>query len=199
MPSAAQLTVDHEPVAADRLGLSTVGGVLNHLDLHKRFVTQMLIDGKAPVLDGDFERVRTTPLAGKTVYVETTGIADVALDVIDDASQLLGESRLTLDDAIKADDAAAMLRLLGTCFGLWAEVDEANRRLCEVLRIDPARVTHEGRSLADVTQTLAGQLTTLRRSLGDVPTARRMVAHELPPTIDAWRGCLDAMRGVVGE
>ena len=45
------VTVDREPLPADRLGLKTVGQVLKHLRNRSRIVVHVLIDGKEPALD----------------------------------------------------------------------------------------------------------------------------------------------------
>ena len=45
------VTVDSEPLAADALGLQTVGQVLNHLQRRERLVVHILIDGQEPDLD----------------------------------------------------------------------------------------------------------------------------------------------------
>jgi hypothetical protein len=44
------VTVDHQPLATETLGLKTVGQVLAHLQRQDRLVVHVLIDGQEPNL-----------------------------------------------------------------------------------------------------------------------------------------------------
>ena len=44
------VTIDHELLDVDQMGLSTVGQVLSHLHRDNRLVTNLLIDGESPDL-----------------------------------------------------------------------------------------------------------------------------------------------------
>lgn len=64
------VTVDHESLAAESLGLTTIGHVLSHLQRDNRLVINLLIDGQKPDL-GRLGQIRAAPLDGHTLFIET--------------------------------------------------------------------------------------------------------------------------------
>ena len=48
MKGGMSVTVDHQPLQAEKLGLRTVGQVLAHLQKDNRLVVHVLIDGQEP-------------------------------------------------------------------------------------------------------------------------------------------------------
>ena len=94
------VTVDDQPMQAEKLGLSTVGQLLAHLQGQNRLVVHVLIDGHEP----DFDRlaqVRQSPLSGHTVYIETAEPRQMALDVLDQVEKQLDESDRLRRDAVE--------------------------------------------------------------------------------------------------
>src|SRR6266404_491585 len=85
------VTVDHEPLPAETLGLKTVGHVLSHLRRVNRLVTNILIDGHAPDLNG-LVAVRKSPLIGHTIFIETAEPREMALNVLEDVEEQLDET-----------------------------------------------------------------------------------------------------------
>src|SRR3954465_11230817 len=63
------VTVDHEPLEIQELGLMTVGQVLSHVQRENRLVVNLLIDGEEPDLD-TLGTVKRSPLAGHTLFIE---------------------------------------------------------------------------------------------------------------------------------
>src|SRR5205809_7525951 len=98
------VTVDDQLLPADRLGLKTVGQVLQHLRRHdnKRVVVHVLIDGKEP----DLHRLKTVkrfPVATHSIFIETAdprAMADEVLQTVDaelsEADRHVGESAALL-------------------------------------------------------------------------------------------------------
>src|SRR5439155_20413620 len=75
------VTVDHQPLAAESLGLRTVGQVLSHLTKGNRLVVQVLIDGQEPDL-AHLGSVRRETIAGHELFIETAGAREVATDAL---------------------------------------------------------------------------------------------------------------------
>src|SRR6185436_18719089 len=98
------VTVDDRELAAESLGLKTVGQVLSHLKKKQnRLVVHVKIDGEEP----DLKRIKTIkkyPLAGHTILIETADPRDMARQFLDEV-----DAQLTEADRLKSESA----RLLG--------------------------------------------------------------------------------------
>ena len=172
-----ELLIDHEPVAAGTLGAETLGAVLDRVGRGESLVTRVLIDGRAPDLDGPgLAAARATPLAGRCVYVETAHVAEAAADAALDAADALADTL-----PVPTDPAG-----LAGVFATWADAERATRQVLAATRLDPRRIAHGGRTLADVLDALAGQL---RRVRGDLSAA---AGPDFAGTVADWRGCLHA-------
>jgi hypothetical protein len=75
------VTVDDQPLAAEELGLETIGQLLAHLQKANRLITHVLIDGEEPDL-GKLAALKAAPLRGHTLYIETTEPKVMALEVL---------------------------------------------------------------------------------------------------------------------
>src|SRR6185437_9967500 len=75
------VTVDREPLPADRLGLKTVGQVLKHLRNRSRIVVQVLIDGKEPNIDR-LGSIKKALVAQHTVFIKTADPRQLAKSVL---------------------------------------------------------------------------------------------------------------------
>src|SRR5580698_650697 len=85
------VTVDHQPLAAEELGLKTVGQLFAHLQKDKRLVVNVLIDGLAPE-PGFLATVRNTPLTSHTLFIETADSRELAIDALTTVEEQLGEA-----------------------------------------------------------------------------------------------------------
>src|SRR5687768_13030329 len=97
------VTVDQQPLPADRLGLKTVGQVLKHLRRDNRLVVHVLIDGKEPDLQR-LKAIQRTPIANHTVFIETADPRTMAGQVLDEVESQLGEA-----DRLKNESARLLL------------------------------------------------------------------------------------------
>ena len=84
------VTIDHETLSTDDLGLTTIGQVLTHVHTRNRLVINLLIDGEEPDLDRMAD-VKRAPLNGHTLFIETAEPREMALDVIGEVERQLDE------------------------------------------------------------------------------------------------------------
>ena len=121
------VTVDHEDLAAESLGLTTIGHVLSHLQRDNRLVINLLIDGQKPDL-GKLGQIRSSPLNGHTLFIETAEPREIALDVLAEVDAQLEDGDRLKDEAVdllqQNNPAAAMERLSG-CFTIWNAARES--------------------------------------------------------------------------
>src|SRR6476620_8797328 len=93
------VTVDHQPLQAENLGLTTVGQVLAHLQRQDRLVVNVLIDGQEPDLN-QLGSIKQSAINGRTVFIETAEPREMALDVLDEVEQQLNEADRLKSDAV---------------------------------------------------------------------------------------------------
>ena len=93
------VTVDQEPLAAEAMGLQTVGQVLSHLQRENRLVVNLVIDGQQPDLS-QIGGIRKSLVMGRTLYIETANPSEMVMDVLADVQE-----HLTDAEKFKADAA----------------------------------------------------------------------------------------------
>ena len=103
------VTVDHERLQVDQLGLRTVGQVLSHLQRDNRLVVNLLIDGQEPDLDC-LGQVKQSPLNGHTLFIETAEPRDMALEVVDEIENQFAEADRLRGKPSSCSSATARLR-----------------------------------------------------------------------------------------
>jgi hypothetical protein len=198
------VTVDHEPLQAEALGLRTVGQVLSHVQRdHGRLVVHLLIDGREPDLDA-IGQVRQAPLAGHTLSIETAEPRRVALDVLDGVEVQLREAdRLKAEacDLLARNDVSRAMEKLSGCFSTWQVAQESVLKTAQLLRIDLSALEVNGRPLDVVVAEFTGQLREIRAALEcrDFVLLSDVLTYEMTETTRNWRLALGAIRGVVGE
>ena len=195
------VTIDHEMLATDDLGLKTVGHVLSHVHTRNRLVVNLLVDGQEPDLDrmGEVKRV---PLSGHTLFIETAEPRAMALEVLAEVEDQLAEAdRLKGEavDLLHRNAAVRAMERLSGCFSTWQHAQESLSKTAQLLRIDLRRVTVGGRPLADVMTDFAAQLREVRQAMEsrDFVTLADVLTYEMTETSRHWHEAIDAMRGVV--
>jgi hypothetical protein len=195
------VTIDHETLAADHLGLKTIGHVLSHVHTRKRLVVNLLIDGEEPDLDrmSDVKRVL---LNGHTLFIETAeprAMAMAALDEVEDqlseADRLKGEAV----DLLQRNAAVRAMERLSGCFSTWQSAQESLLKTAQLLRIDLTRVVVCGSSLAEVVGNFVAQLREVKRAMEDrdFVTLADVLTYEMTETGQQWREAIAAMRSVI--
>jgi hypothetical protein len=196
------VTVDHERLEVEALGLRTVGQVLSHLQRDNRLVVNLLIDGREP----DFARlpqVRQSPLNGHTLFIETAEPKEMALEVIDEVESQLREADRLKGEAVellqRSGGAVKAMEKLSGCFSTWHSAQESVVKVARLLRIDLDAVRVADQSLSALIAEFSGQLRQVRQALEsrDFVTLADVLAYEMTQTSTQWRDALGAVRHVI--
>jgi phosphohistidine phosphatase SixA len=195
------VTIDSQTLAAEQLGLTTVGDVLGHVRAQNRLVTHVLIDGHQPDLGG-MTALRQRPLLGHTVYIETAEPRRIATDVIDELGVQMDEAertRVSVVDHLAAGDTSLALGKLSGCFTVWHAGQQAVEQVAQLLRIDLARISAGDATLVSVLDRFTQQLRTVRTSLEerDYVVLSDTLEYEIAPTLRQWREALAEIRTIV--
>jgi hypothetical protein len=196
------VTIDHETLLTNDLGLTTIGQVLSHVHTRNRLVVNLLIDGEEPDLDrmGDVKRA---PLIGHTLFIETAEPRQMALEVLSEVEQQLDEAdRLKSEavDLLQRNAAVRAMERLSGCFSTWHHAQESLLKIAQLLRIDLTRITVAGQTLAEVVTAFISQLREVKLAMEgrDFVTLADVLTYEMTQTSRQWREAIGAMRGVVG-
>ena len=195
------VTIDHEQLSADDLGYKTIGHVLSHVHTRNRLVVNMLIDGEEPDLEhmGDVKR---SPLNGHTLFIETAEPRQMAMEVLEEVDQQLDEAdRLKGEavDLLQRNAAVRAMERLSGCFSTWQHAQESLAKTAQLLRIDLARISVDGRSLNTVVGEFSEQLKLIKSCLEDrdYVTLCDILTYETTATSQSWRAALKAMTSVI--
>ena len=192
------VTVDDEPLAAETLGLATVGQVLTHLRARNRLVVHVMIDGREPDF-AQMESLRAQPVGERTVYIETVEPQRIAAEVFEQVERSLDEAdalREPIVESIRAGDPVTAMKKLGTCFTTWGHAQSSIEQVAKLLRIDLDRIDVDQTTLAAWLATFAGQLNEIRGALEnrDYPLLADLLTYETQDANDQWRAAIDAIR-----
>ncbi|HXE52210.1 MAG TPA: hypothetical protein VN541_04310 [Tepidisphaeraceae bacterium] len=195
------VTVDDSPLAAEELGLSTVGEVLAHLQRDNRLVTSLLIDGRQPDLN-HIGFVRQSTLAGHTVYIETAEPREMAIEVLAAVEQQLSQNDAFRNEAIEQlqrNQPNKALEKLGGCFAIWQAAQEAVVKVSQLLRLDLEQIRVHGRPLQTLLSEFATQLRSIKTALEsrDFVTLSDILTYEATETSRDWRDALRALRNAI--
>lgn len=197
------VTIDHQPLAAEDLGLKTVGELLAHVQKDRRLVVHILIDGQAPA-PGQFAALRNTQIAGHTIYVETADPRQLALEVFDGVSAQLDEAeqaRRRACDLLARNQPSSALEQLSICLRAWQHAQEAIGKTAALLRIPLENVRVDDGPLSAALESFAAHLKQIRAALEqrDYVMLNDVLAYETEAVADRWRRCIAAMTAVVNS
>ena len=197
------VTVDQEPLAAEELGLATVGEVLAHLQRDDRLVVNLLIDGQRPDLSG-MSQIRKSLVLGRTLFIETARPKQVALDVMDEVETQLrnaDEFKSEAADLLQRNQVAKAMEKLGVCFTTWQVAQESVVKTGQLLRIDLGTLVVEGQSLMEIMSEFTGQLRQIKETLvdRDFVLLSDILLYETTESSRKWGAVLEAMRAVIGK
>jgi hypothetical protein len=197
------VTVDQEPLAAEELGLQTVGEVLAHLQRDDRLVVNLLIDGKRPDLSG-MSQIRKSSVLGRTLFIETARPKEMALEVMDEVEkQLLNADGFKSDaaDLLQRNQVTKAMEKLGVCFTTWQAAQESVVKMGQLLRIDLGSLVVEGQSLAEIMSEFTAQLRQIKETLvdRDFVLLSDILLYETTESSRKWGAVLEAMRAVIGN
>jgi len=195
------VTVDREQLAAEQLGLHTLGQVLTHVQRDNRLVVNLLIDGLEPDLS-KVDGLRKAALLGHTVYIETVEPRQMAMDVLFEVEQQLQEADRLKSEAVdllaRNNPMGAMQRLSG-CFSTWQHAQESVRKTAQLLRVDLAAIRVEESSLSEFLAEFVSQLREIRSSLEmrDFVTLSDTLTYQMSRSTARWIAALEAVRSTI--
>jgi hypothetical protein len=196
------VTVDRQPLAAEEMGLQTLGQLIAHLQKDNRLVVHVLVDGEEPDLS-QMGSVRKIALNQHTLFVETADPCQLAIQALteveaqlDEADRLRGEAS---DLIVQSQHQKAMEKLSG-CFSTWQHAQESVLKTAQLLRLDLEAVQSGGQPLTETVRQFAEQLREIKSALEnrDFVLLNDILTYEAVQTTARWRGAVAAMRIAVG-
>jgi hypothetical protein len=195
------VTVDDRPLAAENLGLKTVGQVLSHLKRDNRLIVHVLIDGKEPDLRR-FRTIKKYPLSAHTVFIETADPKQMARQFLDEV-----EAQLTEAERLKSESSkllgrkqfAPAMEKLGGCFKTWQHAQDSLLKTAQLLRVDPESIKVHGRALTDLIADFTGHVRQIRAALEgrDFATLSDLLADKMSRVVQQWRDAIRCFRGAI--
>jgi hypothetical protein len=195
------VTIDHEALPVESLGLKTVGQVLAHVARDNRLVVNLLIDGAEPDLR-EMSRVRSAPLTNHTVFIETAEPREMADEVLTEVESQLSEADAASAEAVtllQQNQTAQAMQKLSGCFTIWHHAQESIDKVAQLIRLDLDLVKVGAQTLADVLREFGDQLRQVRGSLEnrDYVTLGDVLTYETPATLAKWRQAIGSIRRAV--
>jgi hypothetical protein len=196
------VTVDHQPLEADQLGLKTIGQVLAHIQKARRLVVHVLLDGEEPDLNRLAE-LKAAPLLGHTLFIETTEPSRMAFDVLTQVEAQLAEADRLTADAVNLlrdnQNLKAMEKLRG-CFSTWQHAQESVLMVAQLLRVDLSRIQVDGRPFVAVLGEFAQQLKLIKSALEnrDFVSLVDTLVYEVSESSTNWRAAIRTIKSVIG-
>jgi hypothetical protein len=192
------VTVDHQPLHTQTLGLRTVGQLLAHLQTDHRLVVHMLIDGREPDLK-QIGTVRRQNIDDHTLFIETANPRQLAIDALSSVSEQLTEAdrlRSEASDLLQLGTPSKALEKLGGCFSTWQHAQESVLQTAQLLRIDLSTLLVDQISLTDLLAEFTTQLRDIKRALEhrDFVGLNDILRYEATRTSEQWRAALRALR-----
>ena len=193
--------IDREPLAVRELGLQTVGQVLAHVARDNRLVVQVLIDGQEPDIE-QIGSVRSTPIDGRTIFIETANSGELAKSVLDEVvSQLTAaeRSKQQAADLLQQNQTSKALCELGVCIRTWQHAQQCIEKVLELLRVDPGNVIVAKVPLAQCLENFSFQLRQIKSSLEqrDFVSLGDTLQYETSDTTQSWLSCIEAVRRLI--
>jgi hypothetical protein len=195
------VTVDRQPLEAERMGLQTLGQLLAHLQKENRLVVHVLVDGQEPDLT-QMPTVRKIPLDRHTLFIETADPRDLALQALAEVeSQLDDADRLRAEagDLILAGQHQQAMGKLSGCFATWQSAPESVLKTAQLLRVDLNELRIDGQPLTAGVTLFAEQLRHIKDALEgrDFVRLNDILTYEAPETTAHWRAAINALRGTI--
>jgi len=195
------VTVDHQPLETEALGLRTVGQVLAHLQREHRLVVHVLIDGREPDPQS-FGAVRRSSIAGHTLFIETADPRQLATEALTDVEEELNEAdrlRAEATDLLGRNLNVKAMEKLSGCFSTWQAAQESVLKTAQLMRVDLNQLRVSGASLTDMLTEFTGQLRQIKTALEqrDFVHLNDILTYEATQTNAQWRAALQALRAVI--
>lgn len=195
------IIVDQEPLAADVLGLKTVGQVLSHIQRDNRLVVQLLIDGLQPDLD-HITSLKQSLLGDRTLYIETANPHEMALEVLTEVESQLSEAdrlKSEASDLLQQNQHVRAMEKLGGCFTTWQHAQESVLKTAQLLRIDLQSIRLDRGTLTDLCEEFTTQLRQIKAALEarDFVSLTDILLYETTETTGQWRQAIQSLRTTI--
>lgn len=195
------VTVDHQPLEVEGLGLRTIGQVLTHLRRANRLVVQIKVDGREP--GSALRTVKRFPVSNHTVFIETADPKQMASGVLDEVeSQLRSADRMRGEslEMLKRNQPAGATEKLAGCFSTWQHAQETVVKTAQLLRIDLSCVRVQGRSFPELMGDFTRQLTAIREALEgrDFAELMELLGARTNRVIEQWYLAIASLRAAIG-
>jgi hypothetical protein len=195
------VTVDHQPLQAETLGLKTIGQVLAHLQQQDRLVINVLIDGCEPDLN-QLGSIKQSAINGHTLFIETAEPRQMALDVLDEVEQQLDEADRMKSDAVEllqSNNAVKAMEKLSGCFTTWQHAEESIGKIARLLRVDLSRIVVNSTPFSEILGGFTEQLRSIRAALEnrDFVSLCDTLTYETTETSNLWRSAIQSMRTII--
>lgn len=195
------VTVDHQPLQIETLGLKTVGQVLSHLQQQDRLVVNVLIDGQEPDLN-KLNSIRQSAINGHTLFIETAEPREMAIEVLEAVEHQINEADRLKADAIEmlhANQLFGAMQKLSGCFTTWQNAEESIGKIARLLRIELARIDIDGTPFDQILCGFGQQLRSIKQALEnrDFVGLCDTLTYETTETSAQWRKALQAMRSII--
>lgn len=196
------VTVDHQPLETEGLGLKTVGQVLAHLRRSSRLVVNVLIDGKEPE-PGQLREIKRASVTHHTVFIETTDPKKLAGGVLDEVETQLREADRMRGESVELLDRnqpASAMEKLSSCFSTWQSAQETVLKTAQLLRIDLSCVRVQGRAFTDLLADFTGHLREIKSALEerDFGGLARLLKYDTDRTCVQWYAAIRSLRQAIG-
>jgi hypothetical protein len=197
------VTVDRQPLAAQEMGLQTLGQLLQHLQKDNRLVVHVLVDGQEPDLS-QMGAVRKIPLDRHTLFIETADPRELAMQALAEVDEQLKEAdrlRCEASDLIGKNQNQKAMEKLSGCFSTWQNAQESVLKTAQLMKVDLETVRVAGVPLTEMVNQFAGQLRSIRAALEnrDFVLLNDILTYEATETTARWQTAVASLRGVIGN
>jgi hypothetical protein len=198
---AMTVIVDEQPLAAEKLGLSTVGGVLEHLQKTKRLVVNLLVDGATPDLNR-IDAVRQLLLSQHTLFIETVDPREMAKEVLQAVVERLPEAEKLKGETVEllqSNQMGKAMEKLGVCFNIWHQSQDAIQKTSQLLEISLESIQVDNTPLPELIERITAPLRQIKSALEsrDFVLLGDILAYETPDTTQQWQSAIAAVRKAI--
>jgi hypothetical protein len=195
------VTVDFAPLAAEELGLATVGQVLTHLQKGNRLVVRVLVDGQEPDLRKLCD-LKKSVLKDHTVFIETTDPLEMAREIFREIDIQLGEAdqlKTEAADFLQKNQNVRAMEKLSRFFSTWQNARQSVVSLAQLLKVNLDEIMISGQTFGGLIGELAERLREIKSALEnrDFVMLSDLLLYETSQTTSQWRDALTAMRASV--
>jgi hypothetical protein len=193
--------VDQESLEAGEMGLHTLGTLLSHLFRSRRLIVRLVIDGEAPNLE-QLNAIKTLPLDGHTVFIETADPRQTALDSIDQAGMRLNDAdqlKSQAADLLRANKWQEAMAKLGECLCRWQDAQRTVLAVTSLFKVDLDRLAVASRPLAQLLSEFSTQLRDIQTAVQatDLVGLTDLLAYETEQTSRQWQAALRVMAATI--